>query len=122
MKCCSSPLVLSMVAAAREHAIRLALPAGAFAEGDVGVPDDVAGCAERMLNKERSWPMSRRSVSCRGPGTPLVVDSAADVDGGGAAFGRRSCLPSSVSSPASASAAPVASPAQGTARAIAPTP
>ncbi len=40
------------------------------------------GSRERVLNNERSCRMSRRSVSCRGPGTPLVVDSAADVDAG----------------------------------------
>src|SRR6266545_608253 len=39
------------------------------------------GWLERALNSERSWPTSRRSVSCRGPGTPLVVDPAAEVDG-----------------------------------------
>ena len=39
------------------------------------------GSPERVLNSERSWPTSRRSVSCRGPGTPLVVDPAAEVDG-----------------------------------------
>src|SRR6266567_461618 len=43
------------------------------------------GSPERVLNSERSWPMSRKSISCRGPaaGALLVVDPAAEVDGGG---------------------------------------
>src|SRR6266511_1153281 len=40
------------------------------------------GSPERVLNRERSWPISRRSVSCPGPGTPLVLDPVADVDRG----------------------------------------
>src|SRR5919197_1728243 len=39
------------------------------------------GSSERVLNSERSWPMSRRSVSWRGPGIPLAVGPAAEVGG-----------------------------------------
>src|SRR5437867_10177011 len=49
------------------------------------------GSCERVLNSERSWPTSLRSVNCRGPRTPLVVDSAADVDGW--CFGAAAALP-----------------------------
>src|SRR5262249_62130643 len=38
--------VVDDVAAAREQAARLPPPAGVLAEGEVGVPDDVAGCAK----------------------------------------------------------------------------
>src|SRR5262249_52743398 len=38
--------VVDDVVAAREQAAWLAPPAGVLAEGEVGVPDDVAGCAE----------------------------------------------------------------------------
>src|ERR671934_2053169 len=38
------------------------------------------GSPERVLKSERSWLTSRRLISCRGPGTPLVVDPVADVD------------------------------------------
>src|SRR5918911_1289421 len=46
------------------------------------------GSPERVLNSERSWSTSRRSVSCRGPGTPLVGGLDAGDDGRcrGAAF------------------------------------
>src|SRR5579884_4086097 len=40
------------------------------------------GSPELVLKSERNWPMSRKSVRCRKPGAPAVVDSEEDVDVG----------------------------------------
>jgi hypothetical protein len=51
--------VVDDVAAARERAARFALPAGALAEGEVGVPDDVTGSAEAADRVVSLWDGSR---------------------------------------------------------------
>jgi hypothetical protein len=60
--------VVDDVAAGGEHAARLVAPAAAFAEGEVGIPDDDSGRAE----------LAGRLVGEPTPGEPGAVPEASE--------------------------------------------